>query len=268
MDSLEKEILKYEKKGFKIESKQTLKNGSRIFLKKKTGILSSMMVYLNYVDGNATTDCFYEFFRNYERLHKEGNWSKGDMGIFLCSGVCDEKVFKELRKAMIKDDRIRNSIKLRSLGKTTEEEEVEEETEIEAPRRKVTEEGEIETPNLTNLIEKIKKFSPLRVPNKEKQLEDMLLSYLSHSYTIHPQQTYERATIDARIGNIGIEIKFRPSATDFDRLFGQIDKYRRYLEKIIIVIGYEKSREYTESFQQRIKERGWLNSKVFVVSLR
>jgi hypothetical protein len=35
MDSLEKEILKYEKKEFKVQQKRTLKYGSRTFLKRK-----------------------------------------------------------------------------------------------------------------------------------------------------------------------------------------------------------------------------------------
>ena len=79
---------------------------------------------------------------------------------------------------------------------------------------------------------------------------------------------YQNTKIDAQIGNIGIEIKYQPSASEFDRLYGQTEKYLKSLEEIIVVIGYERTRELTESFEKRVKERGWLNSKVFVVSLR
>ena len=67
---------------------------------------------------------------------------------------------------------------------------------------------------------------------------------------------------------MGIEIKFQPSSSEFDRLYGQVEKYLKYLEEIIVVIGYEKGRENTEYFEKRIKERGWLNSKVHVISIK
>jgi hypothetical protein len=57
MNLLEKEVLKYEKKGFKIDQKRKLKNGQRIFLLKKGGFLGSDEgVYIYYVNGNATMD--------------------------------------------------------------------------------------------------------------------------------------------------------------------------------------------------------------------
>ncbi len=38
-------------------------------------------------------------------------------GLFLCTGNCDEKMFRDLKKALIKDDEIRNSIKLAALNR-------------------------------------------------------------------------------------------------------------------------------------------------------
>jgi hypothetical protein len=270
MDSLEKEILKYEKKGFKVEQKRTLKYGSRTFLVKKGGFLGTDTdVYIYYVDGDVSTDSFREFFKDYAKFYQDHNFDSSDRGLFLCSGNCDEKLFKDLRKAMIRDEDVRNSIKLLGLGETTEKEEVVEETEIEAPRRKVTKERETETQSFRGLLEEIKRFNPHKKPDSERELETMLLSYLTHSHSnIEVQQTYERARIDARIGKIGIEIKYQPNSGELDRLYGQVEKYLRYLDKIIVVIGYEKTRESIQSFQPRIEKRGWLNSKVFVVSLR
>jgi hypothetical protein len=126
-----------------------------------------------------------------------------------------------------------------------------------------------ETPEFTSLYEEIKKFSPSVMPKKEKELELMLVNYLRARYpNIISQQYYGSTKIDAQIGKIGIEIKYQPSASDFQRLFGQIDVYSRYLDKIIVVIGYEKSKQDTGSFQRSLDERGWLNSKVFIVTVK
>jgi hypothetical protein len=105
------------------------------------------------------------------------------------------------------------------------------------------------------------------MPKSEKDLDSMVVSYLYAFYPdISTRNTYEN--VDAQIGDIGIEIKYQPNRSDFDRLYGQVDKYLKQLEKVIVVVGYEKSRELTESFEKRMKERGWLNSRVFIVSMR
>jgi len=130
MNPLEKEILKYEKKGFKKEQKKTLKYGSRTFLVWKKGLLGiDEAVYIYYVDGNATTDSIRECFKDYEKFREEDPYRT--KGLFLCSGNCDEKLFRDLRKAMIRKDKIRNSIKLISLEKGKVEKEVEKSISIE-----------------------------------------------------------------------------------------------------------------------------------------
>jgi hypothetical protein len=261
MDSLEKEILKYEKKEFKVQQKRTLKYGSRTLLVKKGGFWSTdTCVYIYYVDGNALTDSFREFFKDYAKFYQDNDFESSDRGLFLCSGSCDEKLFRDLRKAMIENDNVRNSIKLMGLGETTEKE-----AEEKQPRREVKE----ATAESSEILSRIKKFTIHKRPKTEKDLDSMLVHYLSAFYPdIQTQLAYQNARIDAQIGSTGIEIKFQPSAGEFDRLYGQTEKYLKSLEKVIIVIGYERTRELTENFEKRMKERGWLNSKVFVVSLR
>lgn len=268
MEPLEKEILKYEKKGFKISQKRSLKYGSRIYLVKKGGFLGTNYgVYMYYVNGDCTTDSLRECFNDYVKFYEKENFEDQDIGFLFCSGSFDEKLFKDLRKGMISEENIRNSIKLIGLEKTTPKKEVENEK-SETKVRKATEEGETQTQELTDLIEKIKRFRPHKMPQKEKELENMLVSYLSAFYSdIKTQLTYEKATIDVKIGDIGIEIKYRPSASELDRLYGQVDKYSKYLDSIVVFM-YEKSKEDTESFQRRLKERGWLNSKVFLITIR
>jgi len=123
VDILEKEILKYEKKGFKVEQRRTLKYGSRTFLKKKTGILSSRRVYIYYIDGDATSDSLRECFKDYVKFYEAEGFGEGDKGFFLSSGSADEKLFKDLRKVMIReDDDARNSIKLLKVSKSLQKE--------------------------------------------------------------------------------------------------------------------------------------------------
>ena len=123
------------------------------------------------------------------------------------------------------------------------------------------------TPELKRIVSKIKRFTPPKKPRGERELDNMLVSYLSAFYDVITKQTYERARIDAQIGKIGIEIKYEPSAGEFDRLYGQVEKYLRHLDYVIAIIGYEISRENTRYFKKRMKERGWLNDRVFVISI-
>jgi len=265
MSLLEKEILKYEKKGFKVVQKRTLKYGSRTFLKKKGSFLGGFEgVYIYSLDGDATTDSLRECFKDYVKFYEAEEFDEGDKGFFICSGYVDEKLFKDLRKAMIRDETTRNTMKLIS-PKETKKEVFEEEQ----PRRKV-EEIEGKVPKFESILQRVKAFSPHKKPEKEKELENMLVSYLEafFPHQIRTQMTYEKARIDAQIGKIGIEIKYKPNASELNRLYGQVEGYCRHLDRVIVVIGYEKSREDTEAFEQRLRQRNWLNSKVFLVTIR
>ena len=112
LTKIESEILKFEKKGFKKNQKKTLKNGTRIVLLKKGGFLGTdNVVYFYYVDGNADSNSLREAFKDFEKYYMTIILISGQ-GIFLTSGSADEKLFRDLRQAMIKDSDIRNSIKL------------------------------------------------------------------------------------------------------------------------------------------------------------
>jgi hypothetical protein len=261
MDYLGKEILRYKKKNYEVEQRRTLKYGSRAFLKKKGGFWGTdSCVYIYYVEGDATTDSYSEFLKDYVKFFQNNDFDSSDKGLFLCSGNCDQKLFRDLKKAMIENDHVRNSIKLMSLREATEKK-----VEERQPRREV-EEANAES---SEILSRIKKFTIHKKPKTEKDLDSMLVHYLSAFYPdIQTQVSYQNARIDAQVGKVGIEIKYQPSAGEFDRLYGQTEKYLKSLEKVIVVIGYERTRELTESFEKRVKERGWLDSKVFVLSLR
>jgi len=214
-----------------------------------------------------------ECLRDYERFYENQEFDEGDKGFYLCSGSLGEKLFKDLRKDLIEDYDIRNSIKAMSLGKETvlrpeENVAIPEEETREVKEQPRTEKKEAND-EVNDILNKIKTLTIHRMPNTEKDLDNMVVSYLSAFFPeIQTQVAYQNARIDAQIGNVGIEIKFQPDASEFDRLYGQTEKYLDSLEKVIVVIGYERSSELTENFVKRVERRGWLNSKVFVLSLR
>jgi predicted nucleotide-binding protein len=122
MDLLEKEILRYETKGFEIIQKRKLKYGTRVFLKREAeGVLASGFdgIYLYYYDGSATADSIRECLKDYVRFYQDEDFGEGDKGFFLCSSV-DEKLFRDLKKVKIEDDEIRKSIKPIVLKRTVE----------------------------------------------------------------------------------------------------------------------------------------------------
>jgi hypothetical protein len=121
MNLLEKEVLKYEKKGFKVDQKRKLKNGQRIFLLKKGGFLNSDEgVYIYFVNGNATMDIVREGLKDYAKFYEDANLDGDDVGIFLVSGSIEDKLFRDLKKAIIDDNTVRDSIKLISAEKKAE----------------------------------------------------------------------------------------------------------------------------------------------------
>ena len=274
MSALENEIKKYKKRGFEVSKKRTKKHGKVMLLAKKTGGILGGFIggyagrYIYYVDGDSNTKNIREFLKGYSNFYIRNDWDTSDKGIFMCSGKIDKGLFRDLKRALVRDEDISGTISTKTVPRVTiknrkkviEEERI---AEREITRRKVTE----ERISVRGLLNKIKKFEPPTRPKREKQLENMLVSYLQAFYDVRTQLTYERARIDAKIGTIGIEIKYQPNAGEFDRLYGQIEKYLKHLDYVVAVIGSEKSKEDTKYFKNRLKERGWLNNRVFVIPI-
>lgn len=232
MNSLEQEISKYEKKGFKVE-KRKLKYGSRTFLfkKKAYGFLTGEAVYIYYVDGIATTDSLSECFKDYEKYYKEKEGDFNIKGFFLCSGSCEEKLFKGLR-ATIRKDKIRNSIKLSSLGKPTEIE-----TGKEQPTTEVKK-GQPEKVSLTKVRNAIEEI--LFIPSeKEMHYETQVYQSLrAKGFDVVYERSKTGARFDLVVGKdeIAIEIKVIKKAKQLYDLIGQIIHYRDQFEKIIVLL--------------------------------
>ena len=123
------------------------------------------------------------------------------------------------------------------------------------------------TEKTEEIIGRIREFRPYKRPKKEKQLEDMLMQHLRFFYpSLRTQLYYENTKIDGQIEKVGIELKYQPNEADFDRLFGQVEKYSRHLDHVIVVIAYERSRESVDHFRERLK-RSNLHEKITVIPI-
>lgn len=201
---------------------------------------------------------FGEFVKDFENfIDRFGDDYDIEGAHFVTYGEYDKRAFKLILERLNK--RIRKRIKIVKLK--------EEKPTIAKVKPIAKKKVRPKIPELKRIVSKIKRFAPPKRPKGERELDNMLVIYLSAVYDLRTKLTYERARIDAQIGKIGIEIKYEPSASEFDRLYGQVEKYLRHLDYVIAVIGHEKSKENTRYFKNRLKERGWLNDRVFVISI-
>jgi hypothetical protein len=232
MDSLENEILKYKKKGFKVAQRRTLKHGLRVYMKREhEGFLFTHFegIYLYYVDGECSYDSLRECFKDYQRFYEDNEFDEGDKGFYLCSGSLDEKLYKDIRKDLIEDDSIRNSIKPMSLGKeviTKPEREIEPEKHI----RKV------EHTNLEKIVDAIKSIELVPQP-KEKAYEAQLYTALrAKGFDVDYESQRRGYRFDLVIGDIAVELKVVKNTSIFNSLYGQVSRYCDQFSKIIIVL--------------------------------
>jgi hypothetical protein len=302
VDSLNNEILKYKKKGFEVVKKhgKPLKHGSRtVLIKKVEGLVfdTEEAVYIYFVNGDATTDSYREFFKDYERFFENHNFDEDDRGIFLCSGRCDKRLFKDLKKG-VEDDDVYNSIKLITLNERAEKEvekkhlRTEEETrEVkEQPRtekkeaidetKKATistdntelESREVQADNqFKELIDLIRNFQvgkPLYGKRREKKLQHQFSGFLMNSKyrnEFRSEVPIGENVIDFTIRRIGIELKYSPNPQEFERLFSQVERFARsgMLDYVVVVVCAEEDRARTIAFRERVRPYDW-GKKVFV----
>lgn len=255
-DKFKKKLLK---KGYKIIRTYKKDFGQRIIGECKGGWFSSgKRTLIHHFVKSPTIKDFGRFVNDFEKfVNQFGDDYEIENGYFVLHGSYDKEGFNLILSRL--KDNIRNAIEIVTLKE-------EKARKIKERRRPPVKKKVKAAPELKQVLRRIRRFKPYKMPKKERELEAMLVTHLKAFYPdIRTQLTYERARIDAQIGRIGIEIKYQPST--FDRLYGQIDKYLRHLDYVIAVIGYPKSMEAIRFFKKRLKERGWLNSKVFVISI-
>jgi len=238
-EKLKKKFLEKKWKFIKMDKKDF---GERLIAEKGGFLRSDRRVLIHHFVRRPTVKDFAKFVKDFERFKEDFSHDYViDGAYFVMYGQYDKEGFNLILERLSKD--IRDQIFI-----TTFKEKA--------------------MPNLRDLLQKIKEFRPHKQARKERELENMLVHYLSAFYpNIRTQLWHEKARIDAQIGKIGIEIKYQPSASELDRLYGQIEKYLKHLKYVIAVIGYAKSKENIRDFQQRLKKRKWLDSRVFVISV-
>jgi len=129
----------------------------------------------------------------------------------------------------------------------------------------------VEKVQLTQVLKEVKNFKAhvpsIRGKRKEKQYTLALTGYLAHSFPqIEMEQPLGKGNrIDAIIGNIGIEAKYRPDQNEINRLYGQIDTYLQFLEDIIVIF-FDSDSSTVNDFKKKLK-RGGYSEKVSVVNI-
>ena len=99
---------------------------------------------------------------------------------------------------------------------------------------------------------------------KEKKMTISMTSYLASKFPgITQEQNLGGNRIDAVIGKIGIEAKYRPDQNEINRLYGQVDDYLRYLDHIIVVF-YDTNQSMINNFRRKIKTGGYDNQITLV----
>lgn len=240
--------------------------GWRIVGERKTGFLSfssdkKILIYL-VSKVSAESKTFLGFIDDFEHFHREfSDDFEIAGGYFIVTGDYDEKEFKLLKRRANED--VRSLIHIESVKG---EEPKAMSRKQERAREEHGEKPKGGSPELEQVLDDIRDYRPLRQYEKERELEDSVVSWLAaKKHRVRTQEAYENTRIDAVIGRIGIEIKLGPDEGEFDRLYGQIDKYLKHLNHIIVVIGRERSKESTERFKDRLRDRDWLGSRVFVI---
>jgi len=124
---------------------------------------------------------------------------------------------------------------------------------------------------LNSVLDEVKNFKR-RAPKisgkrKEKLYITALTGYLSHAFpSIEMEQPLGKGSrIDAVVGKIGIEAKYRPDQNEINRLYGQIDTYLQFLNNIIVVF-FDTSSGIVNDFKKKLK-RGGYAKQVEVVNI-
>jgi hypothetical protein len=244
MSFLEKEILKFERKGFKVAQKRTLKHGVRVFLKKGGGLgglLGYDAICLYYIDGDSNIDNLRETLKDYVKYYEGQGFDTSDRGLLIFSGDLDEKLFKDVKKVMISNEDIRGTIKAASLSQGIAEKpimRVESKRPVGEPHERMTTRHGVPTDriSLQKVVDAIKS-TPLIPQPKEKGYEAQLYTALhSKGFPVDYESQRRGARFDLVLGEIAVEIKVVKSASIFDTLYGQVSRYHDQFSKVIIVL--------------------------------
>jgi hypothetical protein len=277
MSILENEVSKLKKKGYKRSSQKSLKHGKRIILKKKKSGLSgfagySYHAYL-YSPKDSNAQAITEFLNDFKKyVSDEGLEEKDVHGYFLVKGTFDKVTFGELQKVILKKGRLKNSIIIKQLEMTMEkektgyhEEKIKEKIITrEITRRSVTTE-KVSLAKVVNAIENV----PFIKAKRERGYQNQLYAYLSaKEFDVQHEKARRGARFDLVIGDdeIAIELKLIKGTSEFDRLIGQITRYKKQFQKVVVVLIDELKNP--SIMKQEVKRLEELDPEKVVVIVR
>jgi len=248
MSILDREVSTHIKRGFEISQRKTLKYGKRIYLERQKsqllGIVSSTEgIYIYYVDGDSSVANIQEFLKDYGKFFDDMKFGKEDKAYFICSGNIDEKLFRDLKKSLIRS-KASDIVRIKSFGnknviideapleKKKSKEKITEIKTEKSPTVKIDEKAVLDEIRLVQFVRE----------KKERGYEIQLFQILRHAkYKVDHERLHKGARFDLVLGEdeIAIELKIIKDSSEFDRLFGQIHRYKDQFRKVIILLKDE-----------------------------
>lgn len=275
----EKLLEDYKKQGFEVQGRRTTKLTKWAFLtKKREGLLAfgHNGVYLYFVEGDVKLEHMNDFLKRYAKIHDERNFDDRDYSLLAYTGKLNTREFRTLAKNVLSEDQYSGmklkkikpiitkkvSVKRVKKKRVEKEEIIKREIMIEAVK-----EAEITVGSIKREINKWKNVAPkVSGKGKEKKMTLSMTGYLSGKFPeISLEEKLGRSRIDATIGKIGIEAKYRPDQNEINRLFGQVDSYLRYLDHIIVVF-FDTKQAIINEFMRKIRTGGY-NKNVTIMSI-
>jgi len=269
----------YKKQGYEIKNRRKTKLADWAFLgKDREGWFASGYygIYLYFVDGDVTLKHMNDFLKRYGSAYEEHEFDDEDQGVLAYTGDLNTREFRAFARKVLEDYEYK-SMKLKKVkpvavkktrvkAKRVEEEEIKEKITIEREtKRKVVEEVEISVDSIRRSINKWKDVAPkVSGRGKERKMTLSMTGYLALYPDIAMEYTVGSSKVDAVIGNIGIEAKYRPDQNEINRLYGQVDDYLRGLEHIIVVF-YDTNQSMINNFRRKLRTGGY-SKQVTVVS--
>ncbi len=273
----------YKKQGFEIKGRRTTKLAKwASIIKKREGWFTSSydFIYFYFVDGNVKLEHMNDFLKRYSKIYDESKFDDRDQAILVYTGDFNTREFRTLAKNVLTEDEYK-LMKLKKLkpivtkksakrikSKRVEKEEVKEKITIEKEtKRTIVEQAEISVKNIKRNINNWKNVAP-KITGKGKEAK-MTLSMTGYLASKFPEISLEQKVggnrVDAVVGKIGIEAKYRPNQSEINRLYGQVDDYLRYLDHIIVVF-YDTNQSMINNFKRKIKTGGY-HEQVTVVNV-
>ena len=272
----------YEKQGYSIKNKRKTKLAQWTYLEKEGGKVAfhGDIVYLYHVEGDVKLAHVNDFLKRYRNVYEKNFFDSKDQGILSYTGSLNTREFRKVAQSFLERDQYRRmkvkQIKSAPVKETKTEprsrrvnkEEIKKQGTIERERKEtVSEDVDVSIKTITQSINKWRRMAPkVTGRRREKLMTLSMTGFLSSTFqNIVLEQNLGGNRIDAVIGKIGIEAKYRPDQNEINRLYGQVDDYLRFMDHIIVVF-FDTNQAEINNFRRKITSGGY-RDKVTLISV-